>query len=213
MAPNFVPAGAGEHTYADDPKAYGHVIRMARQQARLTQIELAALLRIPKTTLSEIECGYQLTPAPDTLAVIAEWLETRPGEPPAEELGPRLSAAREAAQLSLEALSTVSGVSKSSIKRIEQGARPSAGVRAQIEAWLAGKPQASTRNYVRGPRVGRGPDRYFIAYDHSGGPANTILEMSAAPVSIDQVRQLEKHIAAQTGHSGVCVRSWQPVRP
>lgn len=198
-------------TYTDDPKAYGHAIRMARQEAKLTQIELAALLRIPKTTLSEIECGYQLTPAPDTLAVIAGWLETHPGAP-VEDLGPRLSAAREAAQLSLEGLATVSGVSKSSLKRIEHGARPTASVRAQIEAWLDGTPQPSTRNYVRGPRVGRGPDRYFVAYDHSGGPANTILEMTATPVSIDQVRQLEKHIAAETGNSGVCVRSWQLVR-
>jgi transcriptional regulator with XRE-family HTH domain len=214
MGPDSVPpASAGERTYAEDPKAYGHAIRLARQAARLTQIELAGILDIPKTTLSEIECGYQRRPAPDTLAVIGAWMRSSPPPEDPEDLGARVRAARENTdpRLSLEALARVCGVSKSSLKRIEQGASPTAAIRTQLEAWLAGRPQPATRSYVRG-RIGRGPLRYFIAYDHDGGPGNTMLEMAAEPASVAHVRQLEKHISAETGHSGVSVRGWQPVR-
>lgn len=211
MGANFEPAGAAGLSYADDPKAYGHAIRVARQQSRLTQIELAAILDMPKTTLSEIECGYLRSPAPGALTAIEKWLDEHPTAP-AEDLGERLLAARENSGLSLEALAAVSGVSKSTLKRIEQGASPSFSIRAQLEAWLAGNPQPFRRTYIR-ERLGAGPARFFVAYDHRGGPGNTILEMAAEPVSTSQVRQLETHIAAQTGHSGVCVRGWQPVRP
>lgn len=212
MGANFEPAGAGDLSYADDPKAYGHAIRVARQQARLTQIELAGILNLPKTTLSEIECGYLRSPAPDALAAVEKWLGAHPVAP-AEDLGERLRHARENSvpRLSLETLAAESGISKSTLKRIEQGASPSFSIRAQLEAWLAGNPQPFRRTYVR-ERLGAGPPRYFVSYDHDGGPSNTIMEMAAEPVSTGQVRQLEKHIAGQTGHSGVCVRGWQAVR-
>lgn len=198
--------------YQQNPKAFGEAVQSARRAARLTQIELAAELGIARTTLSEIECGYLQAPSAATLMLIEAWLSSH-GPTPDGDLGPLLRAARQERQLSFEGIAAQCGVSKSSLQRIEQGASPTAGVRAAVQAWLYGDPRPARRVFSRLPLYGgkgSGPARYFVAYEHTGGPANTIMELPAEPATVGQVRQMEAAIAQETGHRQVCLRGWQP---
>lgn len=197
--------------YQQNPRAFGEAVRSARGAARLTQIELANELGIAKTTLSEIECGYLQTPSAATLMLIEGWLASH-GPAPAEDLGARLQAARQQRQLSFEGIAAQCGVSKSSLQRIEQGATPTSGVRAAVQAWLDGDPRPGRRVFSRLPHYAPqpGPARYFVAYDHAGGPGNYIMELGAEPATVGQVRQMEAAIAQVTGHQQVCLRGWQP---
>lgn len=210
-------------SFAQDPKRFGKQLQDARISARITQIELAAQLGFSKTTLSELECGYLQKPAPDIIEQAEKWLETSAAfaEATAEpdDLAERLQAARAKAGLAYEALADQVGVSKSTLQRIEQGSRPTPAVRTAVETWLRGDPPGKRRDFRRLASYSSGntdpaqpqPLRVFVAYDHTGGPANTIMELPAEPVTIAHIRQMEQGIARSTGHEQVCVRSWQRV--
>ena len=107
--------------YPEDPKSIGEHVRKRRLEARLTQAELARLLKVSPFTVVGWEKG-RITPPTVTMGRVIQWLGYDP-MPRGESLAERLLAKRRAMGWTQEEAAKALGVHRSVYADWEQGGR------------------------------------------------------------------------------------------